>query len=98
MAYGKYNNNTVSYSVKDSKHLAAVSVSVTFNPAGEMRPDFVQVVKQDESKETYKIQGIKSHDKVTAYIQYICLINSYGYTKEIKLMYFILDHIWFIEK
>ncbi len=98
MAYGKYNNNTVSYSVKDSSHLAPVSVVVTFNPAGEMRPDYIQVIQQDESKETYKIQGIKSHNNVAAYIQYVCLINIYGYTKEIKLMYFTREHIWFIEK
>lgn len=97
MAYGKY-NNTVSYSVKDSKHLTPVSVVVTFNPTGEMRPDFIQIIQYDESKETFKIQGIKSHNKVTAYIQYVCLINSYGYTREIKLLYFIRDHVWFIEK
>lgn len=97
MAYGKY-NNTVSCSVLDSKHLTPVSVNVTFNVLGEMRPDFVQIIQQDESRETFKIHSAKLTKQLNAYMQYTCAIVSAGRMKEIKLTFFAADHVWCLEK
>lgn len=97
MAYGKF-NNTVSNSVFDSKHLTPVSVNVTFNVLGEMRPDYVQIIQQDESKETFKIHGSKLAKQINAYMQYACTIISDGRIKEIKLTFFTADHVWCLEK
>lgn len=97
MAYGKF-NNIVSHSMLDSKHLTRVSVNVTFNVLGEMRPDFVQIIQADESRETFKIYSAKLQNQCNAYLQFICTIVSNTLTKEIKLTYFKLDHVWCLEK
>lgn len=97
MAYGK-NNSTVSYNVFDSKHLTPVSVCATFNPLGEIRPDYVQIIQQDESRETFKIYSAKLQDQCTAYLKFVCTVVSNNLTKEIKLTYFITDHVWCLEK
>lgn len=95
MAFNKYFEET-KFQI-DFNRYTAVSVNNTFNVLGEMRPDMVQIVIQDESKETYKLR-IKSHKDVIGGIQYACLINSFDCEKEIKLTYFVTQHIWCIEK
>ena len=64
----------------------------------EMRPDFVQIIQQDESRETFKIYSAKLQDQFEAYIKYVCTIVSNNRTKEIKLTYFRRDHVWCVEK
>jgi hypothetical protein len=85
------------FELDHSKYMA-VSVNCTFNPLGEVRPDYVQFINHDESKETFKIQGIKSHKSIPYGIQYVCFINDYDVQKQIKLIFFAQKCIWVVEK
>lgn len=82
----------------DSARYSPVAVICTFNILGEVRPDFVQFINPDESKETFKIQGIKSHKSIPYGIQYVCFINVCDVQKQIKLTFFYQKCIWVIEK
>lgn len=96
MAFEKYNEQQkveLDYTL-----YCPVSVICTFNPLGEVRPDFVQFINPDESKETFKIQGIKSHKPVPFGIQYVCFINVNDIQKQIKLIFFSQKCVWVIEK
>lgn len=96
MAYGKYNEQ---HKVElDNTLYCPVSVNCTFNVLGEVRPDYVQIINPDESNETFKIQGIKSHKSIPYGIQFVCLINDCDIQKEIKLSFFTQKCIWAIEK
>ena len=96
MAYGKYPAADSKFAI--GSNYIPVSVCVTFNVLGEMRPDFVQIIQQDESRETFKIYSAKLQDQFEAYIKYVCTIVSNNRTKEIKLTYFRRDHVWCVEK
>ncbi|RDY30174.1 hypothetical protein [Lachnotalea glycerini] len=97
MAYGKYPAADSQLQFDLSRYIP-VSVNTTFNVLGEMRPDMIQIVNLDESKETFKILGIKSHKNISGGIQYVCVINSYNCKKEINLFFFVKQCTWYIEK
>lgn len=96
MAYGKYFDES-KFQI-DYDCFMPVFVLVTFNPDGNMRPDMIQIINQDELKESYKIQGVKNQKLITGGIQYVCLINSFNCIKEIKLTFFIQQHLWCVER
>jgi hypothetical protein len=98
LGYGKFNNNEQQSVELDNTLYCPVSVICTFNHLGEIRPDYVQFINQEESKETFKIQGIKSHKPIPYAIQYVCYINICNIQKQIKLTYFYQKCIWAIEK
>lgn len=89
---------TVSYNIFDSKHLVPVSVVVTYNEKGQIRLDYVRIIQKDESRETFKIYDAKIIKEVTAYIEYSCNIISDNRLKEIRLTYFLSEHVWCIDK
>lgn len=92
------NNVTQPKFVIDEHRFTPVAVNVTFNPIGEMRPDFVQIINPDQSKENFKILGVKPPKNTFGGLEYVCRINSYGYEKEIKLTFFFHQMLWCIEK
>lgn len=75
-----------------------ISVIVNSNIEGDMRPEIIRYTNPDESIETVKIQGIKFHRDVPHGILYCCIVHQYGVQKQIRLIFYVMEHIWVIEK
>jgi hypothetical protein len=84
------------YTIDYSK-CKSVDTIVNFATSGEMRPVLFRITNPDDSVITFKIESIKSIDKFFGGLFYICFIHDNEIQKEVKLLYYIEEHLWVVK-
>lgn len=73
-----------------------VCMAVTFNAAGEMRPDAFGV-EINSLRYRYRIESYQLVGEIYGYAEYLCNYTDLGLAKTVTLVYRIRDHRWTVK-
>lgn len=75
-----------------------IDANVTFNPLGEIKPNYIRLEDENHELHTYKIESIEQvkeekYAGIGSFL-YVCQIKVNGIMKQIQIRYYIASHKW----
>ena len=75
-----------------------IDANATFNPLGEIKPEYIRLEDENHELHVYRIKSIEQVKEekfagISSFL-YVCLIDVAGTMTQIKIRYYVASHKW----